>query len=948
MNSNHIAQVDPGPQGSASGARPSVPQRLCLYIALLAVAAMVFGEGEAHAEFGVVPGSFTVVAANSALPTDQFVANPADPDTQAGSHPFITTVGFVMNTTTNAFGLANPDGDLKDTTVDLPSGLIANPTAYPVCSEEGLERANGCPADAQIGTAEVTAFQLASENTFQTPLYNLQPEPGFPGEVGFIFNGTVTHIPTGVGSVRPTGAGGYHLVSKVRGVSQKAGIFAVKLSLWGVPAETAHDPQRSLICNPPIGGCPNPGGVVSGASRLPFVSLPTQCEAPLASTLTYDSWQEPGRELSASSELPPLTGCDRLASNPPPSLQAKPTNSQAGQPTGLDVTLDVPQNENPSGLATADLRHATVTLPAGLAISPPSAAGLGGCSDAQIAVGSDAEPTCPEDAQIGSLELETPLLSKPLEGSIYLGTQESSDPASGKMYRLFLLAQNRALGVDIKLPGSLVADPQTGRLTATFDDNPQLPFSELRLAFDDGSRASLVNPPACGTYSTHAELTSWAGGAPVVSDSSFTVDQGCGSPQFTPSLEAGVANPIAGKSSSFTLDLTRPDGQQNISSLSVTLPKGQLAKLAGVPLCPDAAAASGSCDASTQIGTSTVALGAGAMPLDVPQPGKAATAVYLAGPYKGAPYSIVTKVPAQAGPFDLGTVTVRSALQVDPETTQVTAVSDPLPQILGGVPLTYREVVVTIDRQGFIQNPTSCEPTQVSSAIASSDGAIAHPSSPYQLADCGALGFGPKLALSMKGGTTRAKDPALKAVLTAASGQANIGKVQVILPKSVFIDQGHVGNPCTRVQFNSGAGNGSACPAKSILGKATAYSPLLEKPLTGNVYFRSNGGERKLPDLVASLDGQIHVNLVGFIDSVKQKGSQTSRVRNTFASVPDAPVSKFVLELQGGKKGLLQNSVNLCKSTNKATVKMDGQNGKVNDFETVVKPSCGSKKPKKK
>jgi hypothetical protein len=323
--------------------------------------------------------------------------------------------------------------------------------------------------------------------------------------------------------------------------------------------------------------------------------------------------------------------------------------------------------------------------------------------------------------------------------------------------------------------------------------------------------------------------------------------------------------------------------------------------------------------------------------------------VYLAGPYKGAPLSLAIVTPALAGPFDLGNVVVRAALQVNPITAQISAVSDPLPTILDGIPLDLRSVEVNISRQGFTLNPTSCEPMQITTSVTGTGAATASPSARFQVGNCAALGFSPKLALSLKGGTTRAKDPALKAVLTPPSGQANIGKVQVILPKSVFIDNRHISNPCTRVQFDAGAGNGVQCPAKSILGKATAWSPLLAQPLTGNVYFRSNGGERKLPDLVASLDGQIHVNLVGFIDSVKQKGTEGSRVRNTFASVPDAPVSRFVLELQGGKKGLLQNSTNLCKTTNKATVKMDGQNGKVNDFETVVKPSCGkSKKPKKK
>jgi hypothetical protein len=622
--------------------------------------------------------------------------------------------------------------------------------------------------------------------------------------------------------------------------------------------------------------------------------------------------------------------------------------------------VHVPQNENPGGLASASLEDAKVVLPDGMTISPSSASGLEACSRSQVDLEGPGPAACPQGSKIGAVEIDTPLLERPLKGGVFLARQLENK--FGSLLAIYLAVSDPQTGVVIKLPGKIETGPN-GQVIATFDENPQLPFEDLQVEFFGGPRASLTTPAACGTYTTQAEFAPWSGTASVSSTSSFQITSGpngspCPNGGFDPKLSAGTTNPVAGRYSPFVLNLSREDGTQQLSTITADLPKGLLGKLAGIPYCADAALAgvseaegtgaaqlaNPSCAVASQVGSVSVGAGAGPSPFYV-NTGK----VYLAGPYKGAPLSLAIVTPALAGPFDLGNVVVRSALQVNPETTQITAVTDPLPTILHGIPLDLRSVAVSINREGFTLNPTSCEPMEVTSTIGGTGGGVAHPSSHFQVGSCEALGFAPKLALSLKGGTTRAKNPALKAVLTAPSGQANIRKVQTILPKSVFIDSRHVNNPCTRVQFAAGAGNGSACPAKSILGKATAYSPLLSEPLTGKVYFRSNGGERKLPDLVASLGGQIHVNLVGFIDSVKQKGTQGSRVRNTFAAVPDAPVSRFVLELQGGKKGLIQNSTNLCKSTNEATVKMNGQNGKAHEFETVVEPtSCGANKPKKK
>jgi hypothetical protein len=386
------------------------------------------------------------------------------------------------------------------------------------------------------------------------------------------------------------------------------------------------------------------------------------------------------------------------------------------------------------------------------------------------------------------------------------------------------------------------------------------------------------------------------------------------------------------------MSLTRQDGEANPKTISVHLPQGLLAKLGGVPLCSDADAATGACPASSQVGTVTASAGVGTTPLWVPQPGKSPTAVYLAGPYKGAPYSIVAKVPAQAGPFDLGTVVNRAAINVDPTTALATITTDPLPQILEGVPVLYRTIHVDVNRENFTINPTNCEQKRIETDVVASNGAVAHPSDAFQATNCAKLAYRPHLKLRFKGSTKRSGNPAVRATLTQPANQANTAGATVILPASEFIDQAHINNPCTRVQFNEGA-----CPKSSILGTARAITPLLDQPLEGPVYFRSNGGERELPDLVLDLHGAIHIVQVGFIDSVQKKGTEISRVRTRFQNVPDAPLAKLVVSLYGGKKGLIENHVNLCSGRHRVKLVFKGQNGKVSRSSPVIHSGCKKK-----
>jgi hypothetical protein len=840
--------------------------------------------------------------------------------TQAGSHPDLTTT-FAFGTKEGLFFPA-PEGSVHEITVNLPAGLVGNATAVPRCpQEEFVEGGTAtiglvCPPATQVGIVQAKGLGIGVVVDQQIPIYNLVPGPGVPAELGFNFNGLDYKIRT---QVRPDGG----LTSTII-PSNTSAIYESTVTLWGVPGAAIHDAQRDQYCDVTHGECH--GGNVGGTGTTPFLTLPSDCtDAHPAITMDIDSWEHIGAFTHVVEPVGPWTGCGKLAFEP--KLQATPESGQAGAPSGYNFRLDVPQDEGAEGLGTPALRSSRVLLPEGLALSPSSADGLGTCSDAQLGLGSVEPPSCPTASTVGSVEVDTPLLPDPLSGEIYLRPQTAQDLA-----RIALVIHGS--GVMLKVPGVVHPDPQTGRLVATFEDAPPQPFSSMTLHFPGGPRAALVNPPTCGQKPVHTDFASWGGQAPAW-DSGFSIEGNCGaSSQFTPSLEAGTSSPAGGAPSPFILRVVRPDGQDNLSRIEATLPAGLLAKLKGVAVCGDAQAASGDCPAASQVGSTTVGAGAGSAPIYVPQPGRPATAVYLAGPYKGAPYSLVVKVPAQAGPFDLGTVTVRNGLYVDPTTTQVTAKSDPLPQILQGIPISYRDVRVEIDRPDFTINPTSCEAMKVTSILTSAGGRTATPSTPFQATDCEALGFKPSLALRFKGQTKRTGNPAVTATLKAPEGEANIAKTTVILPKSSFIDQSHVNNPCTRVQFNA-----NACPAKSILGHAVAYTPLLDRPLEGPVYFRSNGGERQLPDLVADLDGQIHVTLVGFIDSVKV-GKEGSRVRTRFLSVPDAPVSKFVLKLKGGKRGLIENSQNLCKTRPKARVQMTGQNGKVHDFRQKISTRC--------
>jgi hypothetical protein len=888
-------------------------RRLGLMITLVLVPALLLATGVANAaEFD----QFGLEDVSAELSTHE-----------AGAHPdFTTTLAIKTDPNSPAEnGEHLPYALLKDVLVAMPPGLVGNLNAVDQCTDVDFVMAktgaSGCPFASQVGISEIRIRGGEPGVLGKSPIYNMEP----PNEdVVARFGFFVMTAPVFI-DVHVRSNSDYGVTAEIRNVSALSAVLSARTTLWGVPAAESHDTLRftaeevleSKQQSPPR----------SAEHELaPFLTNPTNCSGPLQVGFEADSYQEPGRFVRETAPLGEITGCEGLDFEPSISLET--TSHEAASPSGADAVLTLPQHEGWDERATSQLQDAVVRLPEGVTVSPGAADGLAACSEEQVGyrVSPPSAARCPDASKIGTAEIDSPSLRHPISGALYQRT-----PEPGHLTRAWLVVDG--LGVHLKIPGDFQLDPANGRITSLFLDAPQLPLRSLRLHLFGGPRGVLATPRRCGAYQTEYRLTPWAGGADTEGVAPMTIDQRCEAGGFSPRLQVTPWDMKAGAFAPLSTVLTLASGEQGLSRLSVTMPPGVLAKLKGVELCSEPSAASGECPEASRVGGATVATGFGPNPLWVPQPGKSPTAAYLAGPYQGAPYSLVVRVPAEAGPFDLGDVITRIALHVDPATAQVTAASDPLPQMLEGIPIIYREVRVALDRPHFTINPTSCDPMQAVGSASSVEDATADLSSRFQVGGCEALPFKPSLKLGLRGAMRRSGDPALTATLKMPTDGANIAWARVTLPDSVQIDNAHISNPCTRVQFDA-----ETCPKRSILGTAVAVSPLLGKVLTGPVYFRSNGGERALPDIVADLRGPIHVVLVGYIDSKKQ------RIRSTFAQIPDAPVSSFKISLFGGKRGLLENNRNLCLKSNGAVVQFNGHNGKTADFSSSVRLACSRHK----
>jgi hypothetical protein len=885
----------------------------------------------AAADFGIQPDPV-----NSALPdfhSDVVEGDGVTPYTQAGGHGFQLTTQFSFNTLTP---FSEPDGRVKDIQVDLPPGIVGNPTAASKCELAGLRDAYNCSSSSQVGVADLGLWSIFPF-TQQVAVYNLDPSPGDVATLGFYVQGVVItiHIHVRTGS-------DYGITAAIPGVSEVVPVRTSSLTLWGIPADPSHDTLRSCGPQTPISGSPCPSADV----RKAFLTNSFNCStgAP-TTTLHVDPWEDPANlKTYTYTSAVGVEGCNKLVFDP--SITVGPSSSAVGAPSGYTVRLHVPQHDIPDGVSTPPVRKAVVTLPVGVRISPSAADGLKGCTDAEIGLSSTEAGHCPDGSKLGTVEIKTPLLPEPLSGSVYQGA-----PIAGRLLRIFVEATG--VGVRVKLLGNVDVDPDTGQITTTFDNTPQLPFSDFELRFKGGPRAPLSNPTTCGTHATSGQLTAWSAPAtPIatVSDSFDLTFDGRGAPcpvtrPFSPSFSAGMQNPVAGGFSPFALRLTRTDSDGELSSLSsLSMPPGLLADVRTISTrCTIEQADAASCPAASHIGDVTVGAGPG------PDPFYVGGDVYLTTSYKGNPFGIAVIVHAAAGPFDLGYVVVKGGIQVRDDGS-ITTTTDPFPTILQGVPLQLRDIRVNLDRPNFMFNPTSCNAMSVGGTVISTGGQSAQVSNRFQVGECRNMPFHPKFAATTQGKAKLGGNGAsLNVKIAMASGpevtagkeEANISKVDVRLPKALPSRLSTLQKSCTAAQF---AKDPAGCPAASDVGMAVANTPILEVPLVGPAYLVSHGGGA-FPDLVLVLQGEgIAIHLTGHTEI--KKGFTYSR----FETVPDAPISSFELKLPEGPHSALSANTKLCGKKLLMPTTITGQNGAVLKQSTrIAVTGCPkAKKPHKR
>lgn len=926
------------------------------------------------------------------LQTFSLQADAADgtPELQAGTHPWQLTSAFSVPTLhrppANEGGPATIVENVKDVSVELPPGLVGNPQAAAQCTETELRQepfGKLCPAASRVGVVAYTgaaigglSFTEATAGAKVSPVYNVVPDAGYPAELGF----ALETVPVFLYASVAHGSSGYHLRIADPGVPETLELFAVSLTFYGDPARFNGQ-----------------------AGAQAFLTDPSDCSSnALTSRIELESWERPGvRHEAEQTVYPQVSDCAALHFEPTIEFaprQAPEGTSQTDTPSGYEFALKLPQTSLFGERATPEPRDVAVTLPAGVSLSPAAANGLVGCAESGSqgidlpqgehrateagegeAIGADGlshltAGHCPSGSTIGTVEAFTPLLpsgpggSAPLTGQLYLAEPHcggagqpacsEASAANGELYGVYLELEGHrerhganaesdgepeSDGVIVKLKGSVSANPSTGQLTATFNEDPQLPFSELKLRIDGGERAPLANPQTCGSFTTTSDLVPWS--SPETPDatpfSSFAVT-GCANPMpFAPSFEAGTVAANAASSSPFTLTLARHDGEQELSAISTTLPPGLVGMVSQVPLCEAAQANAGTCPEASKIGTATVAAGAGSEPLWL------TGNVYLTGSYNGAPFGLSVVVPAQAGPFNLGNVVVRAAISIDPNTSAVTVTSAPLPQIRDGVPFRVQKINVSVDRPGFILTPTNCEAQRITGQVAGAQGAVVDVSMPFAVAGCKNLAFKPSLGVSTRGKASKLGGASLDLKISFPAGQeANVRSVKVALPKQLPSRLSTLRKACVAAVF---AENPATCPAQSVVGIAKASTPVLPGILTGPVYLVSHANE-SFPNVVVVLQGDgVRVDLTGLTDI--EKGVTSS----TFSSIPDVPVNSFELYLPEGPFSALAANLpekahyDFCGRKLAMPTLITGQNGAVIKQTTSVEiAGCQKAEAKKK
>jgi hypothetical protein len=920
--------------------------------------------GSAPAPFGVSNFSFYKDALNGSE------------ERQAGGHPYELTTTIDLNTALRnepgtsvqkGDGTVRSPEDVKDVVVDLPLGFAGSTLAAPQCTEAQLDSEAHCPPETVVG--HLTTEPLTDQTSVNGPIWNIAPEHGHPAEFGYIDALKSAHT-AGYVSVVPTPAG--YVLQFVAQDIPEVSLSRLVVTFYGDPAEEqaatrqeAIEEEREELVKREVPGV-----------QVPFFTNPTACSnGPQVAKLWVDSWQhpasfDPGTLIpanlheeawkEATSESPPVAGCNALQFTP--ELGAQPTTHEADTPSGLEFETKLAQSETFGTDATPALKDLTVDFPEGMTVDPSSANGLGVCSEAQIGYEGDlphptlfdftqAPPACPESSKIGSLELETPLLPGILHGEVFLAAQNENP--FGSTFAIYVVVNDPVTGVVLKIAGELKSDPRTGRMTAVFDENPQLPFSVLKVHFFGGPRAELATPPSCGLYTTDSVMEPWStppGGAQssaVGSDSGpsatpfddYLIDENCAT-GFAPNFAALTSNIQAGQYTPFEGSFSREDNDQELSGLTMNLPQGLLARIPSVTECGAAEIAaeaadapSGGCPASSQVGTVTAEAGPGPNPLAVP--GK----IFWTGPYNGGPFGLAVVVSANPGPFHFGNVVVRQSLRINPLTAAATDVSDPFPTFLdpvgangqtSGIPIKLRRVDFDIDGVGgdpnhpFTFNPASCNKFTVGGTITSTQGQSKALEAPFQVTNCATLKFQPKLTVTTSAKTSKA-DGASLAFKIAYPKSAGIGStawfkaMKFTIPKQLPARLTTIQKACLNATFEQ---NPAACPAASVIGHAVVHTEILPVPLSGPLYFVSHGGA-KFPEAVLVLQGD-GVKLVVHGETFISHSGVTSA---TFKTVPEAPFETVEVSVPTGPYSEFAANGNLCTSKLKMPIEFTSSNG---------------------
>ncbi len=917
--------------------------RILVLVGLLA--AMLVGPAAAHADFGIEPGSFHT----SFEVSEGVVGVP-----QASSHPYSFTVGFKLNTSQGR----SEGGELRSVLIDLPPGFAGDPFVTGRCTRQEFEGFSvGCSPNSQVGILRANIPEIGT--TVGGPLFDMIPPPGVAAQFGFAVAGLNALPEISLRTENPFSPERYGLHVANYGLPLEA--TAIEVTVWGTPAEAGHDSSRGVEASEGVAG---KGHSYIGPHEA-FLTLPAECSEPIRTTVEVDSKLDPGhyvkaeaQSLDADGRPTAPQGCDAVPFNP--KITAATTSRSASASSGLDFELGLPNEglTNPSGIAETEPEKVEVELPQGVTANPSTAAGLTACSERQFEEASVTKAGCPESSKLGTLFARSPLIEEPVEGSVYVATPHANH--FGNLLSLYIVAAAPERGVLIKQAGRVDINQTTGQLTTTFDGLPPLPYSSFQLDLREGPRAPLTTPVTCGTLQSTARLYPFSEpGVATVRKAPLTISAGpegggCVGSEAqlpnTPSFEAGSQTPLAGIYSPFVLNLGRSEASQRLGAIDTTLPEGLLGKLAGVPFCSDAQIAaatarsgegqgaleqaSPSCPEASQVGVVNITAGAGPDPF--PVQGKA----YLAGPYKNAPLSLVIVTPAIAGPFDLGAVVVRVALYIDPNTAQITAISDPLPTILDGIPLDIRSISLNMNRAGFTFNPTNCEPLSVTGQAVSTLNQAASLSDRFQVGGCQNLPFKPGMIISTQGKTSKANGASLTVKVSQKPGEADIHKVYLTLPTVLPARLTTLQQACTEAQFNA---NPAGCPPGSFIGTAKAITPILNVPLTGPAILVSHGGAA-FPDVVFLLQANergadIRIDLDGKTDI--KKGVTYSR----FETIPDAPITSFETVLPQGSHSVLAATGNLCAGKLAIPTELTGQNGAlVKESTPVTVTGCAKTK----